>query len=128
MPANGIASDTADPSHSDRRLHESRNRESTDVWSLANQIGRQRTGITRRRRREARMLQASIRIEGRDHFLPPGDGADEIMSRITEQLRAGGGFVEIIRTPDRSVRVLVSPGVSLSIEVTDVDEDPSEPS
>ncbi|TYL50259.1 hypothetical protein [Agromyces mariniharenae] len=73
------------------------------------------------------MLQASIRIEGRDHFLPPGDSADAVMGRITEQLRAGGGFVEIIRTPDRSVRVLVSPGMSLSIEVADVDDDPSEP-
>lgn len=74
------------------------------------------------------MLQASIRIEGREHFLPPGDGGDAIMSKITEQVRAGGGFVEIIRTPDRSVRVLVSPGVSLTIEVTDVEEEPSEPS
>ncbi|MFE6257332.1 hypothetical protein [Agromyces sp. NPDC057865] len=72
------------------------------------------------------MMQASIRIEGRDHFLPPGDSGDAIMGRITEQVRAGGGFVEIIRTPDRSVRVLVSPGVSLSIEVTDVEDEPSE--
>ncbi|MEL4317901.1 hypothetical protein WJX64_02685 [Leifsonia sp. YIM 134122] len=38
-------------------------------------------------------------------------------------MRAGGGFVEILRTPDRSVSVLVSPGTTLSIETTQVEDD-----
>lgn len=72
------------------------------------------------------MLQANIRIDGRDHFLPHGDDVEAIMTRITEQLRAGGGFVEIVRTPHRSVSVLISPGVSLIVEVADVDDEPEE--
>ena len=72
------------------------------------------------------MLQANIRIDGRDHFLPQGGDAEAIMTRITEQLRAGGGFVEIVRTPRRSVSVLISPGVSLTVEVAEVDDEPEE--
>lgn len=45
------------------------------------------------------------------------------MGSITEQVRAGGGFVELIGTPRRAVNVLVSPGTSLSIEVTEVQEE-----
>ena len=40
------------------------------------------------------------------------------MGVITAKVRAGGGFVEIVRTPDRAMSVLVSPGMSLSIEIT----------
>lgn len=71
------------------------------------------------------MLQARIRIDGREHFLPPEHDASAIMGRITAQVRAGGGFVEILRTPDRVLSVLVSPGMSLSIEFTQVDDQPT---
>ena len=47
------------------------------------------------------------------------------MRTITEQVRAGGGFVEIVRTPDRELSVLVSPGMSLSIEITHVEDQPA---
>ncbi|WP_173923467.1 hypothetical protein [Agromyces sp. Marseille-P2726] len=69
------------------------------------------------------MLQAWITIDGRAHFLPPELDTEAIMKAITDQLRAGGGFVELVRTPERVWNVLVSPGMSLSIEVTQ-EEDP----
>ena len=69
------------------------------------------------------MLLARIRIDGRDHFLPRDYDAEAIMSRITEQVRAGGGFVEILRTPSRVLSVLVSPGLNMSIELTDVEDE-----
>ena len=69
------------------------------------------------------MLQAWIRIDGQEHFIPPEHDTAAIMNAITDQVRTGGGFVEIVRTRHRVVNVLVSPGMSLSIEVTQV-EDP----
>jgi hypothetical protein len=69
------------------------------------------------------MLQGWIRIDGQEHFIPPQHDIEAIMKTITELVRAGGGFVEIVRTPDRVLNVLVSPGTSVSIEVTEV-EDP----
>ena len=50
------------------------------------------------------------------------------MGLITAEVQAGGGFVEIVRTPDRAVSVLVSSGMSLSIEVTRADDQPAAPS
>lgn len=70
------------------------------------------------------MLQARITIDGREHFIPPEHDPEAIMRTITEQVRAGGGFVELVRTCDRTVRVLVSPGMSLSIEVVCVHDVP----
>jgi len=71
------------------------------------------------------MLQARIRIDGREHFVPPEFDAEALMQTITNQVRTGGGFVEIMRTPDRALSVLVSPGMSLSIELVDVDDEAS---
>ncbi|WP_159602763.1 hypothetical protein [Agromyces humi] len=71
------------------------------------------------------MIQARIRIDGRDYILPPDHDAETVMGRITAQVRDGGGFVEIVRTPERTFSVLVSPGMSLSIEVTHVEDEPA---
>jgi len=68
------------------------------------------------------MLQAWIRIDGREHFIPPHHDTEAMMTAITDQVRAGGGFVEIARTPDRVVSVFVAPGMSLAIEVTQEEE------
>lgn len=68
------------------------------------------------------MLQAWIRIDGREHFIPPDHDTEAMMTAITDQVRAGGGFVEIARTPDRVVSVFVAPGMSLAIEVTEVED------
>jgi 5,10-methenyltetrahydromethanopterin hydrogenase len=68
------------------------------------------------------MLQTRIRIDGQDHFLPPGRDPDSIMAAITEQVRAGGGFVELSSTPERTVQALVSPGMNVTVIVTEVDE------
>lgn len=68
------------------------------------------------------MLQAWIRIDGREHFIPPERDTDAMMTAITDQVRAGGGFVEIARTPDRVVNVFVAPGMSLAIEITQEEE------
>ena len=70
------------------------------------------------------MLQTRIKIDGRDYLLPSDSNAETIAGVITAQVRAGGGFVEIVRTPDRAMSVLVSPGMSLSIEVTHIDDQP----
>ena len=68
------------------------------------------------------MLQARIRIDGREYLLRPEYDAETIMGRITAKVRAGGGFVEIVRTADRAMSVLVSPGMNLSLEVTRVED------
>ncbi len=73
------------------------------------------------------MLQARIRIDGREYLLRPEQDAETIMGLITAKVRAGGGFVESVRTPDRAMRVLVSSGMSLSIEVTRADDQPAAP-
>ena len=70
------------------------------------------------------MLVTRIIIDRREYSLPGREDVEAIMGRITAQVRAGGGFVEVIKTPHRAVSVLVSPGTSLSIEVTHVDDDP----
>ena len=72
------------------------------------------------------MLQATITVAGQDFNLPPEQDVHSIMESITQQVRAGGGFVEIRREPDRTVSVLVSPGMNLSIELRSMDEDPVE--
>ena len=71
------------------------------------------------------MLQTRIKIDGRDYLLSSEHDAETIMGIITAQVRAGGGFVEVVRTPDRMVSVLVSPGMSLSIEITHLDDEPA---
>ena len=73
------------------------------------------------------MLQARIRIDGREYLLRPEQDAETIMGLITAKVRAGGGFVEIVRTPDRAMNVLVSSGMSLSIEVTRAEDQPAAP-
>jgi hypothetical protein len=75
------------------------------------------------------MLQATIRIGEREYLLPAEYDREELMRTITSQVRAGGGFVEVVRTPDRVVNVLVSPGTNVCIEVRRIDlEDESEAS
>jgi hypothetical protein len=71
------------------------------------------------------MLQTRIRIDGQDHFLPPGRDPDSIMAAMTEQVRSGGGFVELLSSPERTVRVLVSPGMSITVIVTEVEDSAS---
>lgn len=71
------------------------------------------------------MLQARIRIDAREYLLSAAHDAETIMRTITEQVRSGGGFVEIVRTPGRALSVLVSPGMNLSIELTHVEDHPA---
>lgn len=73
------------------------------------------------------MLQAKIRIDGREYFLRPEQDAESILGMITAKVQAGGGFVEIVRTPERAMSVLVSSGMSLSIEITRADDQPAAP-
>ena len=72
------------------------------------------------------MLQATIRIAEREYHLPAND-REEIMQTISSQVRAGGGFVEFVRTPDRAVTFLVATCTSVSIEVRRVDDEPTAP-
>ncbi|ANJ27111.1 hypothetical protein ATC03_10605 [Agromyces aureus] len=64
-----------------------------------------------------------MKIDGREYLLPADHDPETVMANITGLVRAGGGFVEAMRSPDRTVSVFVSPGMSLSVEVTDVDGD-----
>jgi hypothetical protein len=70
------------------------------------------------------MLHARLNVEGREYALPADETAASIMRRITEQVRAGGGFVEVVTSAPRTLHILVSPGMSLSIEVVDEDDEP----
>ncbi|MCK8609221.1 hypothetical protein [Agromyces sp. C10] len=78
-----------------------------------------------------------IIVDGREYVLPADQDVAGIMTRITDQVRAGGGFVELVDAPGRTLSVLVSPGMSLAIEVrasedalrgSDLAADPVEPS
>ena len=71
------------------------------------------------------MLKARITIDGREHHIPSVHEAEVIMTTITEQVRAGGGFVEVLRTPERALSVLVTPGLNVSIELRMVEDDPA---
>jgi hypothetical protein len=73
------------------------------------------------------MMQAMIRIDEREYLLPPERDEEAIMDLIASQVRAGGGFVEIVRTPNRVVNVLVSPGTNVSIESRRVEDLPPAP-
>ena len=70
------------------------------------------------------MLQATIRIDEREYLLTAEHDREAIMRTIVTQVRAGGGFVEIVRTPDRAVNVLVACGTSVSIETRHVPDQP----
>ncbi|WP_157421509.1 hypothetical protein [Agromyces sp. Leaf222] len=69
------------------------------------------------------MLRTRLRIDGRDYLLPSDDDPETVMANVTALVRAGGGFVETVRTMDRTVSVFVSAGMSLSVEVTEIDGD-----
>ena len=73
------------------------------------------------------MLQATIRIDEREYLLPAEHDGTAIMRTIASQVRAGGGFVEVVRTPDRAVNVLVAPGTNVSVEVNRIDDQPEPP-
>lgn len=63
-----------------------------------------------------------IVVDGRAYSLPGEQDADAIMGRITRLVRAGGGFMELAAAPDRALNVLVSPGMSLTVEVLSAPE------
>ncbi|MFF2369149.1 hypothetical protein [Agromyces sp. NPDC058110] len=69
------------------------------------------------------MLQARMRLDGREYLLPAEQDPEELMAMVTELVRAGGGFVEATRSPEQTVSVFVSPGMSLTLEVVDVPDD-----
>lgn len=66
------------------------------------------------------MRVTRIIIDRREYPLAPEQDVEPIIERITEQVRAGGGFVELVGSPQRTVYVLVTPGTTLSIEVAEV--------
>jgi hypothetical protein len=68
------------------------------------------------------MRVTRIIIGRREYYVPAEESPESIMARVTEQVRAGGGFVELIRSPQRTVNVLISPGMNLSIEVVHVED------
>lgn len=69
------------------------------------------------------MRVTRIIVDGREYVLPAEPDVADIMARITEQVRAGGGFVDLLDAPGRALSVLVSPGMRFSIEVHSFDED-----
>lgn len=71
-------------------------------------------------------VRIMVGMDRREYYLPADADVASIQASITEQLRAGGGFVDVVRTPDHTLSVLVSPGVSLTIEVTQHDTPPPE--
>ena len=68
------------------------------------------------------MQQVRVRFDGREFLLPRGEDPDVVMANITALVRAGGGFVETLHTATRRVSIFVSPGMTLSVEVVEVDD------
>jgi len=73
------------------------------------------------------MLLATITVDGREHRLPPETNTAELSAEITEQVRAGGGFVEIQRDGERSRRIFVTPASGMSIDVREIDHHHEQP-
>lgn len=69
------------------------------------------------------MRVTRIIVDGREYPLRTEQNVEAIMGRITEQVRAGGGFVELVLTSHRALNLLVSPGMSLSVESLHVEDD-----
>jgi len=70
------------------------------------------------------MLVARITVDGRDYYLPSREDALALMARVTEQVRTGGGFVDVVRTATRTVSVLVSPGSTFTVDLNEVEDEP----
>lgn len=68
------------------------------------------------------MQQVRVRFDGREYLLPQDEDPEVVMANITALVRAGGGFVETLRTSARRVSIFVSPGMTLSVEVVEVDD------
>lgn len=71
------------------------------------------------------MLRTKVKIGIAEYFIPATEHAADLMDAIVAQVRAGGGFVELVRSPARSVSVLVSPGMTLAVETTQVEDEDS---
>lgn len=66
-------------------------------------------------------VRIMIGMDRREYYVPADVDIAALRARVTEQLRAGGGFVDILSTADHTLSVLVSNGMSLTIEVTRYD-------
>jgi hypothetical protein len=64
-----------------------------------------------------------LSVEGRAFLLAQNTDVDELKQQILATMRAGGGFLELVVLGNRSVSILVSPSVSLTVESEDVEFD-----
>jgi hypothetical protein len=71
-------------------------------------------------------VRIMIGMERREYYLPPGVDVASIQATISDLVRAGGGFLNLIDAPDHTLSVLVSPGMSMTLEVTHHEAPPVE--
>jgi hypothetical protein len=62
----------------------------------------------------------TLTIGERQYGLRSSTDLGEFCARLTDAVQAGGGMVEIPVAGDRSIAVLVSPGVSVVLETREV--------
>jgi|GEM_PF-974165 len=70
------------------------------------------------------MLRTRIRVRDTTFYLAQGHEPEDLKSAMVDALRAGGGFVRFVDAGERTVSVLISPGVAVVIEQEEVAADP----
>jgi hypothetical protein len=70
------------------------------------------------------MERVTISVNGVSHMLSQGQDIAKIKNDILTTVRGGGGFVNVTVFGNRSLDILVTPGLSLTVESETVDFDP----
>lgn len=69
------------------------------------------------------MLRTRIRIRDTTFYLAQGHDPEQLETAIVDAVRANGGFVQFVEVGNKSVSVLISPGVTVILEHEEVDRD-----
>ncbi|HEY8589134.1 MAG TPA: hypothetical protein VIL55_06255 [Naasia sp.] len=69
------------------------------------------------------MLRTRVRVHDTTFYLAQGRDPEELKANIVEAAKAGAGFVSFVELGNRTVSVLVTPGVTIVFEQEEVEPD-----
>jgi hypothetical protein len=67
------------------------------------------------------MQRTTLTIGGRDYLLAQGVNVDELTQTATNAIKDGGGVLLFAAAGDRSVSIIISPGVPVTLETLEVE-------
>lgn len=70
------------------------------------------------------MLRTTINVNGVEYRLAQGRDVDEVKRASVAAVRANGDLVDVVVVGNRLVSILMSPGVPITFESIEVDDDP----